>query len=432
MEQTPNMPPPLAPRLAPRAQGPRPLPLLVAIQTMTWLTSSAALGALKNGSLGWRPELAKAGLALEKDLEKELGGANPDAFARAVDRQTRARLGGFADGVATYRRLCRAARPADPPVIWRQGAARLFDYGALTSKAKKAKDGKPLLVVPSLVNRSYILDLLPGLSLMRDLSRRGFRPLLLDWDWPGESELEYGLDDYIGGVLEDALTAVNTICGRKPSLIGYCMGGNLALALAQRRADDVSSLVLMATPWDFHTDGGAQIVGIGAMRPGLEALLDTLGFLPVDVLQSLFVGLDPYLPIRKFRRFARLDKRSRRARHFLALEDWLNDGVPLAAPAARQCLFDWYLDNATANGTWTVRGRVVRPREVATPTLVVIPAKDYIVPPASARPLAETIPGAESWTLAAGHIGMVAGSRAPKMLYEPLAEWLKKEPGKAL
>jgi polyhydroxyalkanoate synthase len=403
-------------------QGPRPLPLLVAIQTMTWLTSTAALSALSDGSLSWRPEVAAAGRALEKDLKKELRQANPNAFAEAVDRQTRARLGGFADGVASYRRLCRPARLGDPPVIWRQGAARLFDYGAT---AKKAKDGKPLLVVPSLVNRSYILDLLPGLSLMRDLARRGFRPLLLDWDWPGKSELEYSLDDYIGGVLEDALAAVNAISGQKPAVIGYCMGGNLAVALAQRRADDVSSLVLMATPWDFHTGDGAQMVGIKAMRPGLEALLGVLNFLPVDVLQSLFVGLDPYLPVRKFRRFARLDKRSRRARHFLALEDWLNDGVPLAAPVARQCLFDWYLDNATANETWTVRGRPVRPGEVTTPTLVIIPARDHIVPPASARPLAKTIPGAESWTLAAGHIGMVAGSRAAKMLYEPLARWLR-------
>ena len=425
MEQTPNTP--LAPRQI--TQGPRPLPLLMAIQTMTWLTSSAALSALKNGSINWRPEVAQAASALEKELEKKLGnkpgGANPDAFAEAVARQTRTRLGGFADGVATYRRLRRPARPSDPPVIWRHGAARLFDYGAPTNKAKAGEYGKPLLVVPSLVNRSYILDLLPGLSLMRYLAGRGFRPLLLDWDWPGESELEYGLDDYIGGVLEDALTAVNTICGRQPSLIGYCMGGNLAVALAGRRPDDVSSLVLMATPWDFHTADGTQMVGIKAMRPGLEALLGAIGFLPVDVLQSLFVGLDPYLPVRKFRRFARLDKRSRRARHFLALEDWLNDGVPLAAQVARQCLFDWYLANATMNETWTVGGRAVRAGEVATPTLVIIPAKDYIVPPASARPLADRIPGAESWTLAAGHIGMVAGSRAPKMLYEPLARWLE-------
>ncbi len=421
MEQTPNTP--LAPREAPQARGPRPLPLLIAIQTMTWMTSTAALSALKNGSINWRPEVAAAASALEKELGKKISGADPDAFARAVSRQTLARLGGFADGVASYRRLCRPARPLDPPVIWRHGAARIFDYGAT---AKEAKDGQPLLVIPSLINRSYILDLLPGLSLMRYLAGRGFRPLLLDWDWPGDRELEYSLDDYIGGVLEDALAAVNTICGRKPSLIGYCMGGNLALALAGRRPDDISSLVLMATPWDFHTGGGGEMVGIKAMRPGLEALLGALGFLPVDVLQSLFVGLDPYLPVRKFRRFARLDKRSRRARHFLALEDWLNDGVPLAARVARQCLFDWYLANATMNEAWTVGGRVVRAGEVTARTLVIIPEQDYIVPPASARPLAEAIPGAESWTLAAGHIGMVAGSRALKMLYEPLARWLKK------
>src|SRR5262249_58581239 len=74
----------------------------------------------------------------------------------------------------------------------------------------------------------------------------------------------------------------------------------------------------------------------------LEPLLEALGELPVDVIQALFAALDPSLALRKFLGFAGLDPASDRARQFVALEDWLNDGVPLAAPVARECIGQWY------------------------------------------------------------------------------------------
>ena len=56
---------------------------------------------------------------------------------------------------------------AEPAVLWRGGSARLLDYGGA---------GRPVLFVPSLVNRAYILDLAPGRSLVRHLAARGRRP----------------------------------------------------------------------------------------------------------------------------------------------------------------------------------------------------------------------------------------------------------------
>jgi len=82
------------------------------------------------------------------------------------------------------------------------------------------------------------------------------------------------------------------------------------------------------------------------------------------------------------------------------------------------------VENRPARGTWNVDGRPVLPAEVAKPALVIVPEHDYIVPPASATPLTRALGQAEQWTLPAGHIGMVAGSRAPTALYGPLARWL--------
>src|SRR5579864_7107637 len=156
------------------------------------------------------------------------------------------------------------------------------------------------------------------------------------------------------------------------------MGGLLALALAQRRSALVRALALLATPWDFHAEraGHAQLVG-GLAEP-LTRVFGALGEIPVDVLQSLFAALDPLLALRKFTRFAGLPADSAEERDFVALEDWLNDGVPLSLPVARECLAGWYAANTPGRGTWRVAGSPILPRRVTVPSLVVVPGQDRI------------------------------------------------------
>src|SRR5205085_2724773 len=136
--------------------------------------------------------------------------------------------------------------------------------------------------------------------------------------------------------------------------------------------------------------------------------------LPVSVIQTLFLALDPFLAERKFLRFGALDQAGAAARAFVALEDWINDGVPLARKVAVECLQAWYGDNVPARGAWQVGGRPVRPDDLGAPTLVVLPRRDHIVPPRSAAPLAEAIPQAEVLNPPFGHIGMMASRQAPE------------------
>ncbi|MCC7275458.1 MAG: alpha/beta fold hydrolase, partial [Alphaproteobacteria bacterium] len=229
---------------------------------------------------------------------------------------------------------------------------------------------------------------------------------------------------YVAGRLEGALDAVLAIARRPVAVLGYCMGGNLALALATRRQRDLNRLALLATPWDFHAERPEQARAIAAWASAAGPWIDLWGELPVDLLQLLFLSLDPALGLRKFSSFATLETDSDRARAFVALEDWLNDGVPLVAGAARECLVDWYGANATARGFWRIAGRAVDPGALRLPTLVMAPEHDRIVPHAGAAALAAAIPGATLVTPRLGHIGMVVGAAAPAAVWQPLAGWL--------
>ena len=388
----------------PAASGPGPLlrrgprPLLLHL-TLAMLRSSGSVAA----SMPWNAASPRSTAARQ--------GHSAADFAAAVQEEALRQDRALIAGIAAYRRHPFRRDLPDPPVLWAEGETRLLDYGGT---------GHTVLFVPSLVNRAYVLDLAPGHSMLRWLAGQGVRPLLLDWGWPGETERRFTLTDYIAGRLERALAAA----GGPVVLAGYCMGGLLTLAAAQRRPDLVSALALLATPWDFHAPDPASSAVLARLRPALEPAMALAETLPVDALQFMFTLLDPFSVAAKYRSFANLDPDSPRARLFVALEDWLNDGVPLAAPVARECLDAWYGRNAPARGEWRVAGLPVDPAALRLPTFVAVPARDRIVPPESARPLAAAIPGAVLLEPGAGHIGMAAGSTAERVLWRPLQEWV--------
>lgn len=316
-------------------------------------------------------------------------------------------------GIAAYRRHPWQRDLTDPPSLWQEGGTRLLDYGRAADPA--------VLFVPSLINRAYVLDLAPGRSMVRWLAGHGVRPLLLDWGWPEALERGFTLTDYIAGRLERAMSAA----GGRVVLAGYCMGGLLALAAALRRPDLVRGLALLATPWDFHAADPAQARRLGEALPQFEPLLSATGTLPVDSLQALFALPNPGGIAAKYRAFGRMDQAAPAALDFVATEDWLNDGVPLAAAVAREALGGWYGANTPGRGMWRVAGAAVDPARLAVPAFVAAPGRDRIVPPGSALPLARLIPGAALHQPAAGHIGMTVGPQAEAVLWSPLLAWLR-------
>lgn len=421
-----------------RRLGPRPLPLHLATAYTTWTSSYVGLTLLKNGwpRLSRRSPNADSGQNQKKpDVEallREIEAQNSSVFSQSLMQEVRARLLALMDGIEAYRAHPYRRNLDDPPSCWQQGSARLLDFGAAAEESGltlgSSGQKTAILIVPSLVNRSYVLDLNVQRSLCRWLAEQGFRPYLMDWAAPDETEQSFSLTDYVAGYLEQALDRIlSTSAGRPPVLMGYCMGGLLALALAQRREKEIAGLALLATPWDFHA--GTQALSseqLTLVADSYLPLASQLGYLPVDALQSLFALLEPMAVTRKFVGFSQLDQDSTSARNFVAVEDWINDGVPLAAPVAHECLEGWYRQNLTACGKWEVAGEMIVPGNLRLPCLGVVPAQDRIVPPESALALCTALNSVEVLRPRSGHVGMVVGQQAQEDTWQPLAAWLHR------
>ncbi|MEO1275708.1 MAG: hypothetical protein AAFV96_10030 [Pseudomonadota bacterium] len=203
--------------------------------------------------------------------------------------------------------------------------------------------------------------------------------------------------------------------------------GTLAAGATLSGATAPRALVTIGAPWAF----GAAIGNIGSIRTAgrhygatrlsaqIDALSEAFGAVPVALFQQLFALIDPIQAARKFRRFASLDPDCAEATLFVALEDWLADGVPMAGPAAKTLLIDWYLGDAPGRGRWPRQDRAPLPR-----ALVVAGRRDSIAQSAMARPLAARL-GADLLEPSLGHVGMITGSRAGREVLAPVVEFLR-------
>ena len=138
-------------------------------------------------------------------------------------------------GLAAYERADRKHVQPERPVIARTGAAMLRECGG---------KGPPAILIPSLINPPHILDLDRDVSLADAIAMMGRRVFLLDW---GSARDRASLS--VSGHVEQLLVPLLGQLGEPAALLGYCLGGTMAIAAANLIAAE--RLVTLATPWDF-------------------------------------------------------------------------------------------------------------------------------------------------------------------------------------
>lgn len=299
------------------------------------------------------------------------------------------------------------------------GSVRLLDYGVLCP-------GEPVatvLLVPSLINKYYILDLSEKQSFARYLASQNIYPIVLDWGVPTQAEQGFDMADYVQKRLMPAIEFCAGTAAAPLHLLGYCLGGVLTLAAAQLLNASLKSISLLATPWDFSKQDVQLQQLTPAMLQECEAMILEHEVVPAEFMQHLFLLRQPFAFAQKFMRFAHVEN-AREAEEFMLLEGWVNDGVAMSAKAARDCLIDWIQRNALAEAKWCVDGQVVQAK-THLPCFISMPKHDAIVPYGCALALAEQIPHATLSAPSTGHVGMIVGSRAKKQLWEPYVEFIQ-------
>lgn len=353
-----------------------------------------------------------------RPLPVHMAWANAEYAKMQLQRQDgKALLAAMFEGIKRYQDHPFARVVPPLPVVWAEGQARLFHAAATDARAS-------VFIVPSMINRSYILDLLPGKSFVRWLATQGIDAYLLDW---GEPANDPAMTDMEGAITRRLLPALRAACAASPHApvaLGYCMGGTLlAGALALDRAG-LAGVAFLASPWDFHGGDRKLAAQVQMGTPAALQLMETRAALPVNWIQSVFAAVNEERTVHKFADFAAMDPDSDAARLFVAVEDWLNDGLDLPAGLARACICDWYGENAPGRGVWRLGGEVVDPRAFDLPALVIAPQRDRLVPVDSAHALAQLLPQVTVITPDCGHIGMMTGRNAERAVWESVASWI--------
>ena len=320
-------------------------------------------------------------------------------MVRQVSRRDPALARQALAGLDAYEKAPRPPARPERPAVARIGGAALRDHGG---------DGEPVILIPSLINPPHVLDLDEQVSLAGALAGSGRQVLLVDW---GAASQRANLD--VSGHIEVLLLPLLDAVGEPATLVGYCLGGTMAIGAAG--IAPVRRVATLAAPWHFARYPDGSRAALGQLWDMSKAAAASLGALPMEVLQAGFWSLDPERTVRKFAEFAELDAAGGQARRFVTLEDWANEGEPLPLPAATELFESFYRDDAPGVGRWMLGGAAVGERP-PVPALHLVAGEDHIVPP-------ETAPDGEQLAIASGHVGMIVG-RARAQLHQALLQFL--------
>lgn len=297
----------------------------------------------------------------------------------------------------------------------------------LLDEQGEPRSGPPVLFVSAPVSRYFVLDLLPGRSFVGTVGEAGFDVYLIDFGEPDQADRFADLDYYVSDLIRGCVRRITTLTGDSAlSVVGYCLGGTLALLYTAFHPDSVSRLVLLTTTVDGDVKGGIPWTAYCLGLPG-ESYEDPR-LVPATEIKSWFEMLAPgsnSLLGRTTDLWNRLDEPINRLRDIRAMATWVDDIVPTSG----RLLAELYREfgpgrNGLINGTAHVGEQPLDLTAVTMPVLSVSAAKDTIAPPEGVDAIIRVVPHAKVVRLPGGHVGIVAG-RTAKALWDSTIEFLR-------
>jgi len=308
-------------------------------------------------------------------------------------------------------------------VVLEAGTHKLLHY----TRETPATHAEPVLFCYALINRPYILDLQPDKSVVRQYLERGFDVYMIDWGVPSDADRALTLHDYVGGFLDRCVRQVRRAHdAKRVHLLGYCMGGTLAVLQAALNPEATKTLTLLAAPIDFGGRESLLNLWVQGGTFDVDALLEAYGNCPAWFLQSIFLTMNPVRnlvdkSIAFWEQMSDPDKVS----STFALERWLNDNIPVAGATFRTFVKNLYQRNELVRGQLFVGARRIDLSRITCPVLLLTASNDHLVAPASTEGIRPHLGSRDvkSMAIGAGHVGLVVGAKAHAKIWPEATRW---------
>ncbi len=317
---------------------------------------------------------------------------NPDVMKRVKETNGANLVGGFqslvedltsgkgivrrrTDETAFVKGKTIAATPGE--VVFQNELFQLIQYTPTTAKVAEA----PMLYVPPLVNRYYMIDLAPEQSLAKWLVDEGRTVFVVSWVNPGPEHKDKGVEDYVVDGVIAAIDEVRRRTKAAPDLFAFCLGGTLvAIALAwlaaERRGKDVNSGTLIGSLVDFADMRDWSAFVHEGHLDALDDHLEKAGYIDSLELQRLFAAMRANDLIW-----------SSVVQHYLLdkpappsdLLTWFEDGARIPAAFLKSYNRDLLLNNRLKDPAgFAVRGVSIDLAAIEAPMLIIALKDDHV------------------------------------------------------
>ena len=341
----------------------------------------------------------------------------------------------FAGRGAAHHEALGGIAPTRRATIATDGNSRLQRFSGRTDEMHG--DAPPVLLVPSLINRWYVLDLCSGASVVEALVGAGLDVWCVDWGIAEDEDRHLAWDDVIARLLRFSRLVLRRTNNASISMLGYCMGATLTAIGATLLGSRVGRMVNLAGPIDFSESGTLGLF-VDSRWFHADAIADA-GNIAATQMQNGFIALDPGSPSRRWRaarskllggpREESGGEQPGALSRWAALDHWAADNISFPAAAYRTYIGSLYQRNELALGQHVALGERIDLGALTCPILTVVAERDAICPPRAALAL-NFLAGSKDvreLRIAGGHVGAVVGGKAAASLYPALIDFFGAE-----
>jgi polyhydroxyalkanoate synthase len=298
---------------------------------------------------------------------------------------------------------------------------------------RKPSAHSPVLLVPPLAAPATCFDLRRGCSLAEHLISLGYPTYLVDYGPISFQDRALGLEHWVEDVIPQAIEAASADAGgRDVQVVGWCLGGiMLALAVAGQQLP-VSSVSLIASPFDFskvrtmapirqlaELTGGRLVTTLYTALGGAPAPLVSLGF--------QLTALDKRVtkPLTLLRNIGDRDLLA----HIEAVDDYMANMLAYPGRTFAQLYHRFFRINELADGRIELSDGVeIDVADVDVPVLIVAGENDILAPREAVHHLAGLLTGSPDVrveTAPGGHLGVLTGRSARDTTWRHLDDFLR-------